>query len=92
MPESSLTLQTRAAVPARSMSVALGRLSPLLVVTGLLASAAWMAAEAGGWRLAVLLLVGGGLGFALYRSGFGFAGPWRALLIKVKVNEENGKK
>ena len=82
MPETSLTLQTRAAVPARSMSVALGQQLPSLVVAALLAWAAWMAAEAGGWRPAALLLVGGGLGFALSRSGFGFAGPWRSLLVE----------
>ena len=82
MPDSSLTLGSRAAVPARSLPSTLGRSLPLLVLAGLLAAAAWMAAEAGGWRPAVLLLVGGGLGFALYRSGFGFAGPWRALLVE----------
>ena len=87
MPETSLTLDTRATVAARPAAVGLGRTLPWLIVGGLLAAVAWMAAEAGGWRPAVLLLVGGGLGFALYRSGFGFAGPWRALLVE---QEEEG--
>ncbi len=82
MPDSSLTLGSRAAVSARSLPSTLGRSLPLLVFAGLLAAAAWMAAEAGGWRLAMLLLIGAGLGFALHRSGFGFAGPWRALLVE----------
>ena len=82
MPDTSLTLDTRATVAARPAAVGLGRRLPWLVVGALLASAAWIAAEAGGWRLAVMLLIGGGLGFALYRSGFGFAGPWRALLVE----------
>jgi uncharacterized membrane protein YedE/YeeE len=82
VPDTSLTLDTRATVAARPAAVGLGRRLPWLVVGALLAAAAWMAWAAGGWRLAVLLLVGGGLGFALYRSGFGFAGPWRALLVE----------
>ena len=47
----------------------------------MLKSSTWMAGQEAGWRQASLLLVGAGLGFALYRSGFGFAGAWRAVLV-----------
>jgi uncharacterized membrane protein YedE/YeeE len=82
VPNSALTLRGRAGTPARMLDT-FGRpwVSPLLV-TVLLGAGAWLAADAGGWRLAALLLVGGGLGFALSRSGFGFAGPWRAMLVE----------
>jgi uncharacterized membrane protein YedE/YeeE len=40
-----------------------------------------MAVQEGGLRQASLLLAGAGLGFTLYRSGFGFAGAWRAVLV-----------
>ena len=48
MPDTSLTLDTRATVAARPAAVGLGRRLPWLVFGALLAAAAWMAAEAGG--------------------------------------------
>lgn len=86
MPTPALTLRSRASGPARSLPAGPGVRLPLLAVAGLLAAATWMAADAGGWRQASLLLVGGGLGFVLYQSGFGFAGPWRALLVERRGN------
>ena len=38
-----------------------------------------------GWRIAALWLVGAGLGFALHRSAFTFAGGFRALLMEGRT-------
>lgn len=38
-----------------------------------------------GWRIAALWLVGAGLGFALHRSAFTFAGGFRALLVEGRT-------
>jgi uncharacterized protein len=46
----------------------------------LLGGAAWVAGAATG-RLAVLWLIGGGLGFALYHAAFGFTGAYRTLFV-----------
>jgi hypothetical protein len=54
-----------------------------LVAAGL-GLCAWLAAEQGGLKGAALLLVGGGLGFALHKSGFGFAGAWRAQVMEAR--------
>lgn len=54
----------------------------LSLVVGLLAAGSWFAGETSGWRHGALWLVGAGLGFALYRSGIGFAGPWRTWLVE----------
>ncbi len=53
---------------------------PVLGTFFLLAVSAWLAAAESGPRHAALLLVGAGLGFALFKSGFGFAGAWRAMV------------
>ena len=34
------------------------------------------------WRQATLLLIGGGLGVALYHAAFGFTGAWRAFIVE----------
>jgi uncharacterized membrane protein YedE/YeeE len=82
VPDLALILRSRTATPARLLLGGLGPRLPLLVIAGLLTAATWMAGQEGGLRQASLLLVGAGLGFALYRSGFGFAGAWRAFVIE----------
>jgi len=51
------------------------------VALTLLSCIAWQAWHNAGATFAVAVLLGAGLGFALRRSGFGFAGPWRAMLV-----------
>lgn len=82
MPDTTLIIRTRAGISARNLLGGLGPRLPLLVLAGLLTACTWMAAQEAGWRQAALLLAGAGLGFALYRSGFGFAGAWRAVLVE----------
>ena len=82
MPNTALILRSRAGTSARSLLGGLGPRLPLLGLAGLLTACTWMAVQEGGLRQASLLLVGAGLGFALYRSGFGFAGAWRAVLVE----------
>lgn len=81
MPDTTLILRSRAGTSARSLLGGLGPRLPLLVLAGLITACTWMAGQEAGWRQASLLLAGAGLGFALYRSGFGFAGAWRAVLV-----------
>ncbi|MGD8977221.1 MAG: YeeE/YedE thiosulfate transporter family protein [Gammaproteobacteria bacterium] len=81
MPNTALILRSRAGTSARSLLGGLGPRLPLLALAGLLTACAWMAVQEGGLRQASLLLAGAGLGFTLYRSGFGFAGAWRAVLV-----------
>jgi hypothetical protein len=67
------------------VSALLGRLGPrlpLIAVVALISIAVWQSAEAAGVRQAALALVAVGLGFTLSRSGFGFAGAWRAALVE----------
>jgi uncharacterized membrane protein YedE/YeeE len=82
VPDLALILRSRAATPARLLLDGLGPRLPLLMIAGLLAAATWMAGQEGGLRQASLLLVGTGLGFVLCRSGFGFAGAWRAFVVE----------
>lgn len=82
VPDTALTLRSRAWTPARSLLGGLGPRLPLLMVASLLTAGAWIAAQEAGLRHASLLLVGAGLGVALNRSGFGFAGAWRSVLVE----------
>jgi len=82
VPDTALTLRSRAWTPARSLLGGLGPRLPLLIVASLLTAGAWIAAQEAGLRHASLLLAGAGLGFALSRSGFGFAGAWRSVLVE----------
>jgi len=82
MPNSALTLRSRESLPVRIGLGNLGRHLPVLVLAIVLFAGIWLAAVEAGLRHASLLLVGAGLGFALYRSGFGFAGAWRALIVE----------
>ncbi len=59
---------------------ALGIAAVLLLACG----AAWLHALHG-WRIAALWLVGAGLGFALHRAAFTFAGGFRALLVEGRT-------
>lgn len=80
MPEYAATLRSNAAAMRRSPGI-----SPLsIIVAAAIGLCAWLAAEQGGLRGAALLLVGGGLGFALQKSGFGFAGAWRAQVMEAR--------
>ncbi len=82
MTDTALTLRSRALTPARSLLGGVGPRAPFLIIAGLLAAGVWAAAAEAGLGHATLLLVGAGLGFALSRSGFGFAGAWRAALVE----------
>jgi len=66
--------------PSRTSARA-GRLVPAAAAV-LLASGALALAQAHGWRQGALLLVGAGLGVALYHAAFGFASAYRALLTE----------
>jgi uncharacterized membrane protein YedE/YeeE len=46
----------------------------------LLAAGAALAGDAAGGRKALLYVIGGGLGFALYHAAFGFTSAWRAFI------------
>jgi uncharacterized membrane protein YedE/YeeE len=63
-------------LPARG-----GRLVPAAAAAALAAGALWLA-DAHGWRQGALLLVGAGLGVALYHAAFGFASAYRAFLTE----------
>ena len=80
MPDFAATLRDDTAAARGSAGVGPGTLA---VLAGL-AVCAWLAAEQGGVRGAALLLVGGGLGFTFYKSGFGFAGAWRAQVVEAR--------
>ena len=56
--------------------------SPYVLMTALaaLGVVAMLAAQAGGHRLFLATLIGGGAGFALYHASFGFTGAWRRLV------------
>lgn len=82
MPDTALILRSRAWTPGRLLLGGVGPRLSVLVIAALLAVGAWVAAEESGFGHASLLLVGAGLGFVLSRSGFGFAGAWRAALIE----------
>lgn len=78
--DASLTLRGR---PAEGAADRLALLGPAaLTLLGLLAAGTWLAVAAAGWRHGALWLTGAGLGFVLYRTAFGFAGPWRTLLVE----------
>lgn len=66
---------------ATALSVSNGAQRPVLVtaLAALLIGAIFVAMNGSG-RLAVLWLVGGGLGFALYHAAFGFTGAYRACI------------
>lgn len=82
MPNLAISLRSRATLPASSLLGSLGPRLPLIVVAALISGAVWQSAAAGGFRQAALALVGVGLGFALSRSGFGFAGAWRSAVVE----------
>lgn len=58
-----------------------GLLTRAIVVAGALAAVVAVAAAAGA-RYGLLLLIGLGLGVALEGLRFGFAGPWRAMIVR----------
>lgn len=69
--------RTPASVTRAWPRAALGTGAVLLLAVG----GAWLD-SLHGWRIAALWLVGAGLGFALHRSVFTFAGGFRALLVE----------
>jgi uncharacterized membrane protein YedE/YeeE len=80
MPDYAATLRNGSAA-VRGPSV----IAPLtILVAAGLGLCAWLAAGQAGLKGAALVLVGGGLGFALHRSGFGFAGAWRAQVMEAR--------
>lgn len=80
MPHTALILKSRTWSPA-SLWQGTGQRWPAFAVLTVLLVLAWLAAQHAGLRHGALLLVGAGLGFALQRSGFGFAGAWRAAIM-----------
>lgn len=74
MPRASHTLVPQALPPGPHRPVQ----APVVAAAAaaLLLGTVFVAGVAG-WRLAALLLVGAGLGFALYHAAFGFTGAWR---------------
>jgi uncharacterized membrane protein YedE/YeeE len=80
MPPLAAILGSQTLAPARR-GLDPARVLPLAGVVVLLSVATWFAYDNAGVRPALLLLVGSGLGFALQKSGFGFAGAWRAQVI-----------
>ncbi len=82
MHNTAVTLRSRDWIPSRSLPAGLGPRLSILVIASLLSAGVWMTAQQAGLRHASLLLVGAGLGFALNRSGFGFAGAWRSVLAE----------
>ncbi len=81
MPHSVLILKPRTWSPASLRHGGTGRWWPAFAVLSLILAGAWLAGEHAGLTHGVLLLVGAGLGFALQKSGFGFAGAWRAAIM-----------
>ena len=81
MPHTALILKSRTWSPASLWHGGTGRWWPAIAVLTVLLTGAWLAAEHAGLTRGLLLLVGAGLGFALQRSGFGFAGAWRAAIM-----------
>jgi len=81
MPHTALILKSRTWSPASLWHGGTGRWWPAIAVLTVLLTGAWLAAEHAGLSHGLLLLVGAGLGFALQRSGFGFAGAWRAAIM-----------
>ncbi len=82
VPDAAVSLRSRTELLTGSLLGGLGPRLPLIVISALISIAVWQAAEAGGLRQAALAFVGVGLGFSLSRSGFGFAGAWRAALVE----------
>ena len=82
MPSPTLALPRRPSLRAWQTSVIrhLGR--PLFWALALLATGTWLAAGKAGSVHAALVVVGAGLGYALFRSRLSFAGAWRALLFE----------
>jgi len=81
MPNSAIIAGSQALAPAaRRLDPA--RVLPLAGVLVLLGATTWLAYDDAGLRVALLVLVGAGLGFALQKSGFGFASAWRAQVIE----------
>ncbi len=56
--------------------------APALGAATLLLVGAWSLGEAYGPRLGALLLIGAGLGFALYHAAFGFTRAWREFVLE----------
>lgn len=55
--------------------------SPLAVTLAAFVVGALVIAQVSGLRLAVLFLIGGGLGITLYHASFGFTGGWRRFAV-----------
>lgn len=66
---------------AATFSQALGRVPERAVLIGLVLVAAFAVAAVAGARYGLLLLIGLGLGVVLEGLRFGFAGPWRAMIV-----------
>jgi uncharacterized membrane protein YedE/YeeE len=64
-------------LPSLNLNTSVALVSSVLLAA--LFAAVW-AQPGGQWRFAALVLVGGGIGAALLRSSFGFAGAFRALV------------
>ena len=69
------------------MDTRLGINRPVVVAALLLlAAGAAMAGETAGGRKALLYVIGGGLGFALYHAAFGFTSAWRAFISRGRAD------